>query len=71
MVNEQFKVGDCVRIKYGNNPSEMNVNEVKNIPITGRIEVWCKWFNTKEQRWEYESFSPEVLIHCDKSNNKI
>lgn len=63
MPEVQFKKGDCVKLKHGNSP-EMNVNEVKEIPITRRIEVWCKWFNSNEQKFEYESFAPEVLVSC-------
>lgn len=58
---EQFKAGDVVQLKSGG--PKMTVKQVGNSGMTGRLTVWCNWFEgTKLMSGD---FAPETLKLVD------
>lgn len=56
-MSEQFQEGDVVRLKSGG--PTMTVTQVGEAHMTGRMTVWCVWFDPKGQ--QNGTFPPGAL----------
>lgn len=60
-----IKAGDCVQLKFGDNP-KMNVISVQSV-FDGTIDVECTWFESKKNQGKI--FKAHVLKLCDDTKS--
>ena len=63
MGQSAFKIGDCVVLKHGGANIKMTIDML--FTYHGTERATCKWYNSKESKFEDVAVSLDALDLCD------
>ena len=64
-MQNEFKAGDCVQLKYAGGDLKMIIDEL--FEYRGEPRAVCKWFSTITGKFEKDAFSINALKACDNT----
>jgi uncharacterized protein YodC (DUF2158 family) len=62
-MENQFKAGDCVQLKYAGGDIKMVIDQL--FTYQGEPRAVCKWLNKDGTKFEKEAFSINALKPCE------